>query len=142
MLGDTSKTSCCYHLLVQDPGPVYPGPHIRDVELFVEGSVLCTQLRHTVVELLDAAKEKRHTCLCQFGGGRTKVGFVKPRFHSKTQATLLSLCDTGLLQQWRHLSWCSPSPGMSQELQPRRKMQRDQGCPFSARKQLFPPDFH
>lgn len=64
--------------MVQDPGPVYPGPHIRDVQLFVKVPVLCTQLRHTVVELLDAAKEKRHK---SFARWRTKVGFVEPRFH-------------------------------------------------------------
>ena len=68
--------------MVQDPGPVYPGHHLRDVQLFVEGPVLCTQLRHAVVELLDAAKEKRHMSLCQFGRGRTKVGSAEPRFHS------------------------------------------------------------
>lgn len=99
MLGDTSKTNCCYHLLVQDPGPVYPGPHIWDVQLFVESPVLCTQLCHAVVELLDAAKEKRHMSLCQFRWGKIKVGFVEPRCHYKTQATLLSLCDTGILLQ-------------------------------------------
>lgn len=55
------KTSCCYPLLVQDPGPVHPGPHIRDVQLLIEGSVLCTQLCHTLMELLDAAKERRHS---------------------------------------------------------------------------------
>lgn len=32
--------------------------------------------------------------------------------------------------------------GMSQELQPRRKLQGHQGCPFPAREQLCPPDFH
>ena len=68
--------------MVQDPGPVYLGPHIRDVQLLVEGPVLCTQLCHAVMELLDAAKEKRYTPLRQFGWGRTKVGVVEPRFHS------------------------------------------------------------
>lgn len=64
------KTSCCYHLLVQDLRPVHPGPHVRDVQLLVEGPVLRTQLRRAVVELLDAAGDKR------------QISAIKPRLLS------------------------------------------------------------
>lgn len=57
-MGDKTQTQLCYHLLVQDPGPVHPGPHLRHVQLLVEGSVLGTELCHTLVELLDAARTK------------------------------------------------------------------------------------
>lgn len=81
-VGRDTKNGLLYHLLVQDLGPVYPWPHIRDVQLFVEGPVLCTQLRHTVMELLDAAEEKRDMSLRPFGSGGTKELLEEPRFHS------------------------------------------------------------
>lgn len=95
----TSKPSCCYHLLVQDPGPVHPGPHLGDVQLLVEGPVLGTELCHTVMELLDAAKGKgTGPCVSQ-EAGEPRRALWSPDFTGKTQSTLLSLCGPGLLQQ-------------------------------------------
>lgn len=75
------ESSCCYHLLVQDLCPVHPGPDIRDVQFLIEVPVLCTQLRHTFMELLDAAEGKRHISVRQCGMRRAKVEFKEPTFH-------------------------------------------------------------
>lgn len=93
----TSKPSCCYHLLVQDPGPVHPGPHLGDVQLLVEGAVLGTELCHPVMELLDAAKGKGTGPCVTWEAGEPKWALWSPDFTPKTQGTLLSLCGTGLL---------------------------------------------
>lgn len=48
---------------------------------------------------------RKGTRLCvSLEGGEQRWGLRSPDFTRKTQATLLSLCDTSFLQQWGHLS--------------------------------------
>lgn len=91
----TSNPSCCYHLLVQDPGPVHPGPHLGDVQLLVEGSVLCTELCHTVMELLDAARGKGTGPWVSQEVGEPRWALWSPDCTCKAQGALLSLCGPG-----------------------------------------------
>lgn len=67
--------------MVQNLCPVHPGPDIGDVQFLIEVPILCTQLCHTFMELLDAAEEKRHIFVWQQGMRRAKELFEEPTFH-------------------------------------------------------------